>query len=123
MSIYYNFAPDVSNIFVLSYVYNCLYWYASKALGKWFLEILGNRFHEYFLVYSHWFMSIRISQMKDHSISVDKAIYDTSILAKYLYTVTVKTNKKLYKTTLTSSMIFAKDNASTSDEQVDKLTS
>ena len=61
--------------------------------------------------------------MKDHSISVDKAIYDTSILAKHLYNVTVKTNKKLYKTTLTSSMIFAKDNASTSDEQVDKLTS
>ena len=32
-----------------------------------------------FLVYAHCFMSIRISPMKDHSISVDQAIYPASI--------------------------------------------
>ena len=37
-------------------------------------------------------------------------------------TATVKTSKKLYKTTFTYDMIFKKDDTSTSDEQVDNLT-
>ena len=39
-------------------------------------------------------MSISISQMKQHSISVDQDRYSTSILDKYLDTATVKTSKK-----------------------------
>ena len=70
MSIYYKNASDGTKIVVLSYVNDCLYWYASKSLGKCFAETLGNRFHVNFLVFENWFMSIRISQMKDHSISV-----------------------------------------------------
>ena len=50
-----------------------------------------------FLGYAHWFMSIRISQLKDHSISLDQARYATSIVAKYLDTATVKVSKKFYK--------------------------
>ena len=53
-------------------------------------------------------MSIRISQLKDHSISVDQARYATSIVAKYLDTDTVKVSNKFYKTTLPADMIFTK---------------
>ena len=60
--------------------------------------------------------------MKDHSISVDQARYDTSIVAKYFDTSKVNTIKKFYKTTLPSGMIFAKADAYTSDDQVEKLT-
>ena len=60
--------------------------------------------------------------MKDHSVSVDQDRYDTSILANYLDTATLKTSKKFYKTTLTYDMIFTKDDAYTNDEQVDNLT-
>ena len=67
-------------------------------------------------------MSIRISQMKDHSISVDQARYAISIVAKYLYTDTVKVSNKFYKTTLPADMIFTKEDVSTSDEQIKKLT-
>ena len=74
-----------------------------------------------FLGYAHWFTSIRISQLKDHSISVDQARYVTSIVAKYLDTATVKVNTKFYKTTLPDDMIFTKVDVSTSDEQVEKL--
>ena len=63
-------------------------------------------------------MSIRISQMKDNSISVHKARYDTPIVAKYLGTDTEKTSTKLYKTTFPYNMIFTNDDASTSDDQV-----
>ena len=59
--------------------------------------------------------------MKDHSISVDWDRYDTSIVAKYLDTDTVKASKFFYKNTLPCDMIFTKSDASTSDEQVDKL--
>ena len=61
MFIYYKYAPYGSNIFVSSYVYYCVYWYTSEAIGKWFVDTLGNRFHVYFLGYAHWFMSIIIS--------------------------------------------------------------
>ena len=68
-------------------------------------------------------MSIRISQMKDPFISVDQDRYATSIVAKYLDIATVKASTKYYKITLPYDMIFIKADASTSDEQVEKLTS
>ena len=115
MSIYYKYAPDGSKIVVLADVDYCVYWYTSESLGKWFLDTLGKRFHVNFLGYAHWFMSIRISQMKDHSISVDQDRYSNFIVAKYLDTDTVKSIKRFYKTKLPSDMIFTRDGTSTSD--------
>ena len=60
--------------------------------------------------------------MKDHSISVYQARYATYIVDNYLYTTTVKTSTKFYKTTFPSDMIFIKADAYTSDDQVEKLT-
>ena len=71
-----------------------------------------------FLGYAHWFISIRISQLKDHYISVDQARYATSIISKYFYTATVKVITKFYKTTFSADMIFTKEDVSASDEQV-----
>ena len=82
MSIYYKYALNGSKIVVLSYVDDCVYWYMNEDLGKWFVDTLGKIFHVNFLRFSHSFMSIRISQMKDHSISVDQDRYATSIVAK-----------------------------------------
>ena len=73
------------------------------------------------LGYAHWFVSIRIYQIKDHSIYVNQARYDTSIVAKYLDTSTVKTSKKFYKTNFPSDMIFIKYDAYNSAEKVEKL--
>ena len=53
---------------------------------------------------------------------MDQARYATYIVAKYLDTATVKVNNKFYKTTLQADMIFTKEDLSTSDEQVEKLT-
>ena len=66
MPIYYKYAPYGSKIVVLSYVDDCVYWYTNEALGRWFVDTLGKRFHVNILGYAHWFMSIIISQMKDH---------------------------------------------------------
>ena len=90
-------------------------------LKKCFVGTLGKRFHVIFLGYAHCFMSIRIYQMKDRSISVDQARYATSVFTKYLDTATVKTRTKFYMTTFPSDMIFTTANTSTSDEQVEKL--
>ena len=86
-----------------------------------FVDTLGKILHVKFLGYAHWFMSIIISHMKDHSISVDQDIYSTSIVAKYLDTATAKTSKKFYKTILPSDIIFTKYDTSTSDETFEKL--
>ena len=94
-----------------------------RSSWKWFVETIGKIFHVNFLGYAHWFMLIIISQIKDHSISVYKARYATSVVAKYLDTATVKTNTNFYEITLPSDMIFTKADESTSDEKVEKLTS
>ena len=80
-------------------------------------DALIKRFYMNFLGYAHCFMSIIISHMKDHSISVYQSRYATSIVDDYLDTATVKTVKKViyYKK-------FTKADASTSDDQVEKLT-
>ena len=79
------------------------------------MHTLVKRFHVNFLGYAQWFMSIRIFQMKDHSISVDLARYATSIVAKYLDIVTVKVSTKFHKTAFPADMIFTKEYASTSN--------
>ena len=60
--------------------------------------------------------------MKDHSIYLDQARYNTSVVAKYLYTATVKTSTKFYKTIFPSDIIFTKSDSSTSDYKVEKLS-
>ena len=122
MYIYYKYAPDGSKIVVLYYVDDCVYWYTNEDIGKWFVDTLGKILHVKFLGYAHWFMSIRISQLKDHSISLYQDRYATSIVAKYLDTTTVKVSKLFYKTTFPADMIFTKEDVSTSDEQVEKFT-
>ena len=118
MSIYFKYTPDGSKIVIVSYVDDCVYWYTNEDLGKRFVDTLRKRFHVKFLGYAHWFMSIIISQLKDHSISVDQSRYATSIVAKYLDTATVKVSTKFYKTTFPDDMIFTKEYVYTSDEQV-----
>ena len=122
MSIYYKYAPDGTKCFVLSYVDDCVYWYTYEALGKWFLETLGRIFQMSFLVFLYWFMSIIISQLEYHSISVDQAIYSTSAVDKHLDISKFKKSAKFYKTTFPSDMIFTKDDVSTSDDSVEKLS-
>ena len=109
-------------VFLLSYVDECFYWYTYEGPGKWFVDTLGKIFHVNFLGYAHWFMLIRISQMKDRYISVDQDIYATSNVAKFLDTATFKASTKVYKTTLPPDMIFTKYDTYTSDEQVGKFT-
>ena len=77
----------------------------------------GKRLHVNLLEYEHWFMSIRIYQMKDHYISVGQARYANYIVEKYLYTAIFKTSTKFYETTLPFDMIFTKYNTYTSAEK------
>ena len=53
-------------------------------------------------------MSISISQLKDYSISVYQASYDTAVVSDYPDTATVKENPKFHKTTLPHDMIITK---------------
>ena len=70
------------------------------------MDTLENIFHVKFLGYAHWFMPIRISQIKEHSISVDQDRYATSVVEKYLDTSTIKENSNYHKTTLPQDVIY-----------------
>ena len=60
MSVYYKYALGGSRLFVWSNVDECVYWYTSEELGKWFVDTFGKIFHANLLGYAHWFISIRI---------------------------------------------------------------
>ena len=53
MYIYDKYAQYVTIRFKY-YVDDCVYWYTSEALGKWFVDTLVQRFHV--RGYEHWFM-------------------------------------------------------------------
>ena len=72
------------------------------------MDTLGKRLHVNFLGYKNWFMSIRISQLRCHSISVVQDRYDTSVVATYIYTTTKKENLNTHETTLPYDIIFDK---------------
>ena len=92
MYVYYKYAPYGYNLVVLSYVYDCVFWYTYEEIGNWFVETLGNIFYMKFLGYAHWFIYIRISQLKYRFISVYQVRYATFFVADYLYTATIKEN-------------------------------
>ena len=56
MSIYYKYETYVSQLVVLSYVDDYVYWYTSEKPGNVFVDTLGKIFHVNFLGYEHWFM-------------------------------------------------------------------
>ena len=102
---------------MLYYIDDFVCWYTSEELGKGFWDTLLKILHMNFLGYPHWFISISISQLNYHCISVDQDRYATYVVAKFLYTTTIK-KSKFHKTTLPHDMIFTKENGSTSDENV-----
>ena len=63
MSTYYKYAQYGTKIVVLSYIDDCVYWYTSETLGKWFVDTLGKIFHMNFFGFAHWIISIIIYQM------------------------------------------------------------
>ena len=67
-------------------------------------------------------LSIRISQVKNNSISVDEARYSTSVVAKYLDTTTIKENSEFHKTTLTHDIKLIKEYLSIIDEKLGVLS-
>ena len=62
-------------------------------MGKCFVDTLGNIFRLNFLGYEHCFMSIRISQLKYHYISVDYTSYAIYV-AESIYILPPKTKLK-----------------------------
>ena len=72
------------------------------------MDALGKILHVNLFGYSHWFMSIRVSQLEENYISVYQYRYSTSAFAKYLDTAKIKQKSKFDKNTLPHDMIFTK---------------
>ena len=86
------------------------------------MVIIGNIFHVNLLIFSHCFISISDSHLRENSISVYQAKNNTSVVDKYLDITIIKKITKLYNTTLPYDMILIKDYEYTIDDQVDKLS-
>ena len=82
---------------------------------------LGKILHFKFLGYTYWFISINISQLEKHYISVDQVWYTSSVIAQYVDTSVIKLKLKFHKTALPHDMIFTKEFNCFIDEQAKVL--
>ena len=82
------------------------------------MDTFGKRLHLNLLGYSHWFIYIIISHLKDHFNIVDQDMYATYVVEEYLETATIKENSEFHNTTLRHEIIFTKEYDYTSDKQV-----
>ena len=64
------------------------------------MDTIVKRLHVKILGYAQWSMCIIISQLKEHSISVDQGRYATYVVVNFLDNVTIKEILKIHKTTL-----------------------
>ena len=108
ISIYYKNATDGSDLVVLSYVSECEFCYTYEEVVAWFVDTLGKWLFVNLLGCSHWFMSSRVSQLKEYFTSKDQARYDTNVVSKYLDTSKIKVYSKFHKITLPRDMVFTK---------------
>ena len=53
MYVYYKYVPDGSKLLVIFFADDCVCWYTSEELGKFFWDKLGSRFRVNFLGYEH----------------------------------------------------------------------
>ena len=66
-------------------------------------------------------MSIRISKIKEYSISVDQVRYTPAVVSTYINTVTIKENSEYHNTNLPHDMVFSKEDISSSDSEEEVL--
>ena len=86
------------------------------------MDTLGNRFHVNFLGYAHWFMSIKIPQLKYHYISVYQYRYATSLVENDIDTPIIRENSKFHKNTFPRDIIFTKEDYYNSYEKVEVMS-
>ena len=80
------------------------------------MDTLGNILPVKFLGYVQWFIFIRISQLRDHSVSVNQARYAICVFGNDLETAAIKKNSMIHDTTLPHDIIFTKEYTSASDK-------
>ena len=102
------YTPYVSKLVWVSYVDDSLYRYTSEKIVKWFVDTLGDIFHVKFLIYSDYFLPIRISHLKGHFISVDHSRFATYVVSNYLDTFRKKKISNFHKTKLPYYIILTK---------------
>ncbi|MGH7954596.1 MAG: reverse transcriptase domain-containing protein, partial [Gloeomargaritales cyanobacterium] len=107
---------------VLDYVDDMIYFSTHPKLEIQFKKDLSSRFKAEFMGQAHWFLSIRITQSADYSISIDQSRYAKAITLRY----TDKINTHLqnsYDRILPPGWIASKEDRSSSAGESKKLES
>ncbi|MGH7954550.1 MAG: reverse transcriptase domain-containing protein, partial [Gloeomargaritales cyanobacterium] len=107
-------------LMVLDYVDDMLYFSTCAKLEKKFQEELSARFKAEFMGQAHWFLSLRITQNADFSITVDQSRYAKAITLRYTDKLNTHLREK-YDRILPPNWTPSKDDCSSSAEDSDLL--
>ncbi|MGH7954439.1 MAG: reverse transcriptase domain-containing protein [Gloeomargaritales cyanobacterium] len=102
-------------LMVLNYVDDMLYFGTSVEIEKQFEKELSQRFKAEFLGQAHWFLSLRITQAADFSITVDQSRYAKAITRRYTDQLNTHLFSK-YNRTLPPNWIASKEDCSITNQ-------
>ncbi|MGH3054708.1 MAG: reverse transcriptase domain-containing protein, partial [Gaiellaceae bacterium] len=102
-------------VMLLNYVDDMLYFGTSTTIEGTFVKELTTRFKAEIMGQAHWFLSLRITQGADYSITIDQSRYAKAITLRY--TDKVNTHMKdHYNRTLPPDWIASKNDCTTSPD-------
>jgi hypothetical protein len=120
--LFYKIYPDGSQLFLLNYVDDMLYFGTSAALIAQFEADLSSRFDLEKLGQAHWYLATRITQHANFNITIDQTKYCKSILRRYLDSAGCKNNIQLHSTPLPSGFILSIEDLSATDDDANNLS-
>jgi hypothetical protein len=119
--LFYKTFEDGSQIFLLDYVDDMLYYGTDDDKLKDFEDALSARFDLEKLGQAHWYLATRITQHANFDVSIDQSRYCLSLVKKYLDGAGCKNVSRYHATPLPLDFIPTSDDNSKSEEDMLKL--
>ncbi len=113
---------DGSQIMLLDYVDDLIYFGTKDATVKQFEEQLSARFELELMGQAHWYLSTCITQLANFDITIDQTRYCMSILKRYLETAGCPNNTRCHPTPFALDFTPSADDNSTTEEEARTLS-
>jgi hypothetical protein len=114
---------DGSQIFLLDYVDDMLYYGTDESKLREFEDALSARFDLEKMGQAHWYLSTRITQHSNFDVTIDQSRYCLSLVKKYLDSAGCKNNSRYHATPLPIDFVPTSEDNSKSEEDMLKLQS
>jgi hypothetical protein len=120
--LFHKTCPDGSQIDLLDYVSDLLYFGTNYSTMKQLEEELSSRFELELMGQAHWYLSTYITRLANFDITIDQTRYCMSILKRYLETARCPNNTRRHPTPFALDFTPSADDNSTTEKETKALS-